>query len=170
VILRLGIVFIILALSAKSVISTRTIVPLEDRVKTADLIVIGTLGDIVPGRYSVTYHRYFMNPAEIESQGERDRELFYNSGTINIERVLKGKTPRKSIPFSYYRNVLVNGERSSISTMEDYSFYSGDRGIWLLQKDTLFIRSYGVNNPDNLVPLDSLDVVLKILSDLEAGD
>jgi hypothetical protein len=129
--------------------------PLRNRVKDADLIVIGELQGKREGfelRYSETW-----------GDSTYSREILYAIGRIRVTEILKG-TPRwETVELLVYDGSGRDGRPVFNPVKEDLIFWEGDSGIWILQ-EYKFFKAYGVDYPNSCLPIDSLNVVRKYLS------
>ena len=120
----------------------------------ATLIVVGRLVDIVPERFSITCHDL---PGD--TAGESSPGLFeyaYNSGVIEIERVLKGEWPDSRVLVAYKAWRKSNG--GPIMPYKDYGVANDERYIWALKKSA-FLRIHTLEPGWDVIPADSLRMV-----------
>jgi hypothetical protein len=139
---------------------------LEEQVSHAEMIVVGELSDVEHDRLSMTYHRYYMSPIEIEGgKEEKDYQFYYNVGRIEVEEILKGPSDGQPIVVATYNRGTVAGQEVTWHDLEDVRVQEGARGIWLLNADGPFRGYYSVDQ----VPLstDSLTAVNRVLDEVE---
>jgi hypothetical protein len=144
--------------------------PLQNRVKDADVIVIGELEDIVVNRFSIVHHEYVID-SEVESGcGPADHEYRFDAGALKIESVLKGELPSGRPVYVAFRTdyeMRPPGDPPCrwMSPDPGLKFYEGQRGIWILRKNRVFLREYlGATYYDAVVSLDSLGAITEYIT------
>ena len=127
-------------------------IPLKDRLRDADLIVVGRLSKIVERDFWITYSN---------KQGtKKPYTSYYDRGTIENPKLLKGEV----------------GDDNSLSVVFDSKDQTrhpfrhmlisqdvGEEGIWLLRKDRVFTGHFVVVKPSNPLPLSAESKVLALL-------
>jgi len=135
-------------------------VPLADRLELEDLVVLGTLHDVKPNYYKITW---FPGKPKPSGQGLGEYTDVYDEGKIEIERLLRGTWHEGSISLAFDQpNQLGNPFRHM-----HRSFSEGQRGIWILHRGVS--GSFGVGRPDNFLSADSLSKVEAALKFLRKG-
>jgi hypothetical protein len=115
--------------------------PLGERVKDSDLVVLGQLINVKPKYYSIT--------SDLGSKPERglgESTYIYDIGQIRIDRILKGAGHKGQIGFAF-RHIKD----------EPISFTEGQRGIWILHKG--WGGFFNVQHPDNFLEHGSLPTI-----------
>ncbi len=160
---RLSIALILNLIMAGSVALTSTVpYPLQNRVKDADLIVVGTLTDMVKRRFSVIYHDYHTSKNEVERFGNVEHEYWFDVGTIVVDEVVKGIWGKKKLKVAWRAGYKCTPDTKPRMGFYDpeLMFQEGSNGIWILRGNRVILREYyGATYLGALVPLDSLATV-----------
>ena len=142
--------------------------PLQNRVKDADVIVVGTLSKVVPDRFSIVFHKYLGEQSELEPCGEVEHSFTYDAGELLVEKVLKGNLRRGVTYVAFCSAYETDSEERGCRGMSpdpELTFTSGDYGIWILRRNRFVLREFlGATYHDALVPMDSLKVVKKYIT------
>ena len=131
-------------------------VPLENRIKGADLVVVGKLVDVREG-LSISY-------AEDWDGAHPGLEVFYNTGRIIVRDFLQGDRWPSTLTFIFPAGRAKRKKDGAdvISAMwDDFEFSEGDTGIWILHHGRIGAFSNIITRPDNYLPIDSLEAVKK---------
>lgn len=121
----------------------------------ATLIVVGRMVDVVPDRFRIVCNDLPKDTADESLPGVF--EYAYNSGVIEVERVLKGEWPDSRILVAYKAWSKING--GPIRPYKDYGVANDERHIWTLRKSSAFLRIYALEPGRDVIPVDSLRMV-----------
>jgi hypothetical protein len=138
---------VILLLFAKLCYGCWAWLPLSERVKEAELIVVGTLTDVVEKHFSITYYK----------EEKINYSRYYDVGEIEVTRFLKtpGYTPI-FVPIAFHSREQRGPCGTGPIDSTDINLNEGDYGIWLLERDGFFTRFFYIMRPDNLLPSELL--------------
>jgi len=146
---------VILIFVAGSSQSSWEAIPLTERIKDAELVVVGQLTDLKPQYFSITWHvdKYYLRAEE--------RTDIYDVGNIRIDKILKGSWHEGQLGFAFDH---ANQPDNPFRHMK-ISFTENQRGIWLLHRGTGGF--FYVRRPDNFLNQDSLKDVQDALKTIE---
>lgn len=137
--------------------------PLQNKVKDADVVLIGTLVVVERERFSIVYHKWLRTPTDTVRCGAVDHTYTYDVGELRVKEVLKGESSRNEHWIAFASRYSATSDDRLCRSMEpdpNLTFYKGQSGIWILRRNRVILRDYlGATYHDAVVPLDSLEAV-----------